>query len=261
VIKYAVFAACTIVTAIVVGAALLGLPAFGHYQGPYGDAVVAPSLVARHTSNVVGAVAYDIRGFDTLGEETILFAAVIGVSLLVRLRGETHREEHGIDRAGAASRNRDEKQPALMLTSACLLALGIVFGLYFVLHATQTPGGGFQGGAIVASAIPLVYLGFGYRAWTRSMRERWLDIAEAGGVLVFVVIAAVPIAMGAHVVANWLPLGSLGKFASGGTQFVINIGIGLAVAAGFVAILGSLLFDFHEAIEGVAQDQKGEPKT
>lgn len=260
-IKRIVFAVCAAVTVVVVGGALLGVPAFGHYRGPYGDAVIAPALEARHTANVVGAVAYDIRGFDTLGEEMILFAAVIGVALLLRMRGERHREQQGIDRAARVSRDPSVRQPAVMLTNACVLAIGLVLGLYITLHATQTPGGGFQGGAIIGSALALVYLGFGYGTWTRSMLERRLDLAEAVGVIAFAGVATVPIAWGAQLVTNFLPLGTLGKFASGGTQFVNNIAIGIAVAAGFAAIIGALLFDFHEVIEGVAQDQKGEPKT
>ncbi|MGY4707368.1 hydrogen gas-evolving membrane-bound hydrogenase subunit E [Candidatus Bipolaricaulota sp. J31] len=35
-------------------------------------------------NNVVTAIVFDYRGFDTLGEATVLFAAVVGVALLLR---------------------------------------------------------------------------------------------------------------------------------------------------------------------------------
>ncbi len=49
------------------------------------------SIPERQTTAVVSAINFDYRGFDTLGEEFILFAAVIGVASLLRgLRGERH---------------------------------------------------------------------------------------------------------------------------------------------------------------------------
>src|SRR6478609_4639168 len=59
-----------------------GLPDFGHYLGPYGDILVRLSIPERSTTAVVSAINFDFRGFDTLGEEFILFAAVVGVTSL-----------------------------------------------------------------------------------------------------------------------------------------------------------------------------------
>ncbi|HJU15537.1 MAG TPA: sodium:proton antiporter, partial [Stellaceae bacterium] len=63
---------------------LLGLAPFGHYPGPYGDIINAVATRERHVTNMVTAVTFDYRGFDTLGEEYMLFAAVTGVALLLR---------------------------------------------------------------------------------------------------------------------------------------------------------------------------------
>ncbi len=253
-----IIAACSVVLAAVVVPALRELPAFGHYQGPYGDVVVPISLTERHATNVAGTIAYDVRGLDTFGEELVLFASVIGVALLLRPRGEPHREERHIDRAAAASRGEDASRPAVRWASGKVLALGIVFGCYMTLHATQTPGGGFQGGAIIASALVLIYLGFGYGTWSRLIREPTLDLLEAAGVLLFVFCAALPLVYGAAVLWNWLPLGSTGSFGSGGVMAVLNVGIGAAVAAGMLALVGSLLHDLHEDIEHVGEGEASE---
>ena len=77
---------------------LLGLPDFGHYRGPYGDVLNEQALGQRHAQNVVNAVVLDYRGFDTVGEEFILFGAVIGVTLLLRRQREEHERATG-DRA------------------------------------------------------------------------------------------------------------------------------------------------------------------
>jgi len=71
---------------------LAGLPDFGDYGGPYGDILNRVAVPERSTTDVVTAVNFDYRGFDTLGEEFILFAAVVGVASILRtLRGERTR--------------------------------------------------------------------------------------------------------------------------------------------------------------------------
>jgi multicomponent Na+:H+ antiporter subunit B len=61
-----------------------GLPAFGHYHGVYGQVVSGIGVTVRHATDLVTALNFDIRGFDTLGEEFILFASVLGVVLILR---------------------------------------------------------------------------------------------------------------------------------------------------------------------------------
>jgi multicomponent Na+:H+ antiporter subunit B len=63
---------------------LTGVQGFGHYDGVYGLLLNHTAVVERHATNVVMAVTFDYRGFDTLGEEFILFAAVMSVALLLR---------------------------------------------------------------------------------------------------------------------------------------------------------------------------------
>src|ERR1700759_4661985 len=60
------------------------LPPWGDYRGPYGDIVSSLAVYERHSTDVVNAVDYDYRGFDTLGEDFILFTSVVGVLLLLR---------------------------------------------------------------------------------------------------------------------------------------------------------------------------------
>ena len=70
-----------------------GLARFGNYPGPYGDIINRVALPERHLTNMATAVNFDYRGFDTLGEEYILFAAVVGLALLLRqARGEIEQE-------------------------------------------------------------------------------------------------------------------------------------------------------------------------
>src|SRR5690348_13531041 len=68
---------------------LTGLPGFGHYPGPYGDLINRIAVAQTKATGVVSAINFEYRGFDTLGEEFILFTAAIGVATVLRhLRGE-----------------------------------------------------------------------------------------------------------------------------------------------------------------------------
>ncbi|HKS89728.1 MAG TPA: MnhB domain-containing protein [Stellaceae bacterium] len=220
-------------------AGLYGLPAFGHYPGPYGDIINRQGPAERHATNMVTLVNFDYRGFDTLGEEFILFAAVIGAVVLLR--------EHRGEEASARPDQADEApipERSEAVAFGCRLALGItaLFGIYVVLHAQLTPGGGFQGGAIVGSATALLYLGLGYPAWRGMMRSRVLDTAEAAGALAFIGAGLAAIGAGAPFLTNLLPLGTTGSIVSAGVIPLLNIAVGIAVAAGF----GTLFLEYLE---------------
>src|SRR5436309_1860362 len=106
---------------------IFGLPAFGHYGGPYGDVLNAVAPTERQAQNVVSAINFDYRGLDTLGEEYILFGAVAATALLLRrLRGEI-----GIEASAPETSATDALRAWGLAVTACTL----LFGLYMVLHA------------------------------------------------------------------------------------------------------------------------------
>ena len=81
--------------------ACTGLHAFGHGVTRYGEMVARATVPQRAATNAVAAVTFDFRGFDTLGEEFILFIAVIGASILLRtLRSEASEEEKHVEEPG-----------------------------------------------------------------------------------------------------------------------------------------------------------------
>ncbi len=109
---------------------LWGLPPFGHYPGPYGDILNAVGTSERHGTNIVTLINFDYRGFDTLGEEYMLFAAVIGAVVLLR----EHRGEETSARPGRISEQAiPARTDAVALGSRIALGLTIVFGIYVVL--------------------------------------------------------------------------------------------------------------------------------
>jgi len=215
-----------------------GLPDFGHYRGPYGYVLNAVAQPERHVTNVVSATVFDFRGFDTLGEEFILFAAVMGVALLLR----DVRDEHG--------GQRDEvRGDALRLVGLGFVAALFVLGLYVVAHGPITPGGGFQGGVVLASAFALVYLAGEYHGYRKLVPTPAVDFVEGTGAGAYAVIGLVSLLLGTAYLHNFGPLGTSGTLASGGTISMLNIASALEVSAAFVLLFTEFLEELIAAEE------------
>ena len=218
--------------------AFIGLPDFGHYGGPYGDILNRVAVPERSTTDVVTAVNFDYRGFDTLGEDFILFAAVIAVASILRtLHGERSRPPDD----DAAGRNVPATSLLVRVTGLGLVAPVILVGIYIVAHGHQTPGGGFQGGVILATALLLVYLAGDY-ATMRAVGPTWLiELAEGTGAAGFALIGVAGLVAGKAFFENVLGKGTPGELLSAGTIPLSNAAVGLAVTGGFVFMLSEFL--------------------
>src|SRR3954451_19270307 len=94
-----------------------GLPRFGDYHGAYGLTINHVVSSERQVTNAVPALVFDYRAFDTLGEEFILFIAVVGVVALVR---EQRDEDGGVARdAARAERVPPTRTPCERWGSRC----------------------------------------------------------------------------------------------------------------------------------------------
>ena len=131
---------------------------------------------------------------------------------------------------------------ATVLVARILAPFTFVFGLYVSIHASTTPGGGFQGGVIVATSFLLVYLAETYPGWRRIVRSQLLDLSESGGALLFAAMGFAPLFLGSAFATNILPLGTLKSAWSGGSMFVDNIGVAFAVTGSF----GLVFLEFME---------------
>jgi len=177
-------------------------------------------------ANIVTAIIVTYRGLDTLGEVTVLFltAAIVG---LVLTRGAN---------AGEGKPMRESGE--LLSTGAGLLVpLILLLGVYVFVNGHLTPGGGFQGGAILASGIMLVLL-------TEPMRQfshRLISVIESISGLAFITVGVAGILLGAGFLDNsLLPKGVLGELFSAGTIPLVYSLIGLKVGAEFSSMLVNL---------------------
>jgi multicomponent Na+:H+ antiporter subunit B len=211
-----------------------GLPTFGHYRGPYGDILNRVSVPERHVTDVVTAVNFDYRGVDTMGEEFIFFAAVLGVAIILRAQRD---ERRGHVEDYATGRAVPPTSDAVRVLGLGLTPPTVLFSIYIVVHGHLTPGGGFQGGVILATGVLLIYLAGEFDDLHGLYTETTLERVEAIGGGGYVTIGLLGLIAGSAFLDNVLPLGSTGKVFSAGTVPVINVLVGLEIAAGFILLL------------------------
>ena len=221
--------------------AVTGLPGFGAYPGPYGPAIVAHAVAQTNATGVVSAINFEYRGFDTVGEEFILVAAVAGMSVVLRrLRGEKEQSAAREELAG----DRPPTSEAVRVAALALAGPTAVAGWWLATHAQTNPSGGFQGGVLLATAFVLVYLSGEFLAFRRISPASVTEAAEALGAGGFAAVGVTALVLGLPYLDNFLPLGSPGSpgaVTSSGTIALISFLVGVAVAAAFVLVAGELL--------------------
>jgi len=218
---------------------LAGLPGLGNYPGPYGFIINQIAVRQTNATGVVSAVNFEYRGFDTVGEEFILFVAATGVATVLRhLRGERDRPP----RDEAADRRVPDTSEAVRMTALILTGPILLMGWYLASHAQTSPSGGFQGGVVLATGFILVYLAGLFLAFERISPVDITDAVEAVGAGGFAAIGISAVVMGLAFLTNFLPLGiTPGAVSSSGTIALISFFVGVEVAAAFILIVSELL--------------------
>ena len=178
-------------------------------------------------ANIVTAIIVTFRGLDTLGEVTVLFLTAAIVALV--LQSDT-----------AQSSRAQQRWPLgelLQTGTRLLVPLIVLFGAYVFINGHLTPGGGFQGGAILASAVLLMLLADPARRFSHGLISRVESISG----LFYVIIGVLGLFLAGGFLDNRiLPLGEFGSILSAGTIPLIYVLIGLKVGAEFSSIMATL---------------------
>jgi multicomponent Na+:H+ antiporter subunit B len=212
-----------------------GLPAFGHYHGVYGLVVNGVELSMRHATDYVTALNFDLRAFDTLGEEYILFASVLGVTLLLRVMREED-EEYAV-----AEHDVYGSSDAVRLLALLLIPLLVALGVYVVLHGALTPGGGFQGGLVLAAAPAALILASRYIE-LKVLAPSWaLEAAEGIGAAGYALLGLGGLIFASVYFKNFLPAGNPGQLLSAGFMPLNSIAVGLEVMGAFLIVWTAFL--------------------
>lgn len=192
---------------------------------PLAQEYVATGPDELGAANLVTAVIVTYRGLDTLGEVVVLFIATVGIGFLLR------KEKKSTD---SPKRNPSE---ILSTGSDFLIPLLILFGVYIFLHGHLTPGGGFQGGVVLASAALLYILSHPRARFSHKLME----VVESLSGSAYVVIGLLGLILAGGFLDNrFLPLGEMGKLLSAGAIPLIYSFIGLKVGMELTGIINHM---------------------
>jgi multicomponent Na+:H+ antiporter subunit B len=217
-----------ILLAIIAGGIALSLKEipFGIPKTKIGEYFINKGIKETGAINIVTSVVVSYRGFDTLGEITILFTAALGLGVIFGTLGKRT--------------NNNKTEPAsLIVYTGCRFLFPIIMlvGIYIFIHGHLTPGGGFQGGAIIASAFLLMYLG----CKEKRIKENVSKVVEILGGLTFLVIGIIGLTIGKEFLFNFLPKGEPATLFSAGIIPIIYIAIGLKVGSELAGIIDNLI--------------------
>jgi multicomponent Na+:H+ antiporter subunit B len=192
-------------------------------------------------ANIVTAIVVTYRGLDTLGEVTVLFlaASIVG---LVLARDTPLPSAPNPAKAPNAPPLRAPVGELLTTGTRYLVPMILLLGVYVFVNGHLTPGGGFQGGAIVASGVLMLLLADPLKKFSHRLIS---GIESLAGIFyVFIGLLGLWLA-GGFLDNRFLPLGTLGDLFSAGAIPLIYSLIGLKVGAEF----SSMLADFSETEE------------
>ncbi len=183
-------------------------------------------------ANVVTSIVVNFRGFDTLGEVTVLFLASTALGSILYRKRSHHSKLNPQRKAPEAS--------AIVQTGAkVIFPFTVILGAYVFIHGHLTPGGGFQGGAIIATGFLLMLISY-RKFFVEHNALTWIE-ALAGSTFVILGILGLVYANNHNFLENFLPAGKLNDLLSGGIIGIIYVAVGFKVGAEITGILDTLL--------------------
>ncbi|NOY49547.1 MAG: cation:proton antiporter [Chlorobi bacterium] len=189
----------------------------------YLDKTVSELKVA----NTITSIVVNFRGFDTLGEVTVLFLAATA------LGGILYKKRHHVgERSVLFPSSTIVKAGSKLLFPAIIL-----LGVYVFVHGHLSPGGGFQGGTIIATGFLLMLLAYD----NFSVSHKVLSYIESFAGIFFVLFGLSGMFMGKTFLENFMPVGNLNDLFSGGIIPIIYILVGFKVAAELTGLIYTVL--------------------
>ncbi len=206
---------------------------FGENRLPDGnvrDFYLDKSPNVLNVPNSVTSIVVNFRGFDTLGEVTVLFLAVTALgSILYRKR------KHGEEKAVLFGSSK-----IMQSGSRLLFAPIILLGAYVFIHGHLSPGGGFQGGVIIATGFLLMLMAY----QDYKVSHNVLTWVESLAGVTFAGIGIVGLILGKDFLENFISVGAAGTLNdlfTGGIIPIIYIAVGFKVAAELTGVVYTVL--------------------
>jgi multicomponent Na+:H+ antiporter subunit B len=244
-----------VVTGAVLFYGLVDFPDFGDPASPANAGVEggAPSVSLHYINesyketkvpNLVTSVLADYRGYDTMFETVVIFAAGLAIFVILRnLRADDPAPE---PLPASEDRFIDGDHQRIIVGTTCRIAIPLVqiFALYVVAHGHHSPGGGFQGGVMLGASFILVALAGNLRDALARLGEATFMRLASLGILIYAAFGLVPQLLG----RNFLDYGVLEKvFLTDGPEMArshsmlgVEVGVALTVMSIMFAIFANL---------------------
>jgi multicomponent Na+:H+ antiporter subunit B len=176
-------------------------------------------------ANAVTTVVVYFRGFDTLGEIAVLFIASLGIGLMLD--------------SNIRCNLKAESNFMLKTASQLLFPIIILFGIYVMVYGHLSPGGGFQGGVIIASGVLLLLISHKEFEVPHSV----ISLLETFAGISYVLIGLISLVVLDKFLGNFLPnnISDMGLLLSGGIIPIIYIIVGIKVGSEMSMITQNLI--------------------
>ncbi len=161
-----------------IGVGALAWGVMTRQQQTIADYYLAESLPKGGGTNVVNVILVDFRGFDTMGEVSVLALASVGI--IVMLTGKKPLYPNQV-------MPFPEERFPLMLTSVTrvLVPTALLVAFYIFMRGHNLPGGGFIAGLVAVVALAMQFVASGLD-WTKGRFKLDLVRLSAIGVLLAV---------------------------------------------------------------------------
>jgi multicomponent Na+:H+ antiporter subunit B len=197
-------------------------PRWGNPESPASTHVsphyILKTMEETDVPNAVTSILADYRGYDTMFETTVIFAA--GMSCFILLRVFKRKDEDRYYRhisTGITLRVKGEKaipdrsneferidtmwtpyDLIIKTVSRFLVPFIQIFALYVLAHGHESPGGGFQGGVIFGASFIVLAIAFDLRTALRRFKETINGLLSALGVFIYAGIGALCLLLGGN---------------------------------------------------------------
>ncbi len=214
---------------------ITGLLPMAHAPMLVGNTILEHAKDQVGAANVVTSVVLGYRGLDTLGELSILFAAASVVGLVLTKSSFNKSASSNDDK-------HDHHDSGFVAVNAIdlIFPLLLVVGMYIITHGHLTPGGGFQGGVVLAVAFSMLVI---VRPRRQSINHGMVSIIESFAGVSFILIGVVALFKGQNFLQPLLGHGEFASLWSAGTLPLLYLAVGLKVGAELAGLLLALNTD------------------
>ena len=246
----------------------LDFPVWGDPKSPASTHVspyyIEKTLEDTSVPNIVTAILADYRGYDTMFETIVIFAATIasffllisfkptetetrlyrhiptGITFRIEKGGHYPRESADFERIDLQWVPHD-----LIIKTTCRLIIPFIqlFGLYVIAHGHHSPGGGFQGGVILGASVIVFAISHNLRSSIKRISERIAALLCTVGVFLYAATGGLCLLLG----SNFLDYSALSKIlgvdpvtARSHGILLVEIGVGMAVMAAMISLYYNL---------------------